>query len=61
MAHKMDLFFDHEATTAMAVPKLMPELVTMVLVVSLLLLANNGIQIAINRILNVIFFILIGF
>lgn len=60
MAHKMDLFFDHEATTAMAVPKLMPELVTMVLVDSLLL-ANKGKQIAINSILKQIFFIVIGF
>lgn len=60
MAHKMDLFFDHEATTAMAVPKLMPELVTMVLVDSLLL-ANKGKQIAINSILKQIFFMVIGF
>lgn len=60
MAHKMDLFFDHEATTAIAVPKLMPELVTMVLVDSLLL-ANKGKQIVINSILKQIFFIVFGF
>jgi hypothetical protein len=56
----MDLFFDHEATTAIAVPKLMPELVTMVLVDSLLL-ANKGKQIVINSILKQIFFIVFGF
>lgn len=30
IAHKMDLFLDQDATTAMAVPKPMPELVAMV-------------------------------
>lgn len=30
IAHKMDLFLDHDATTAMAVPRPIPELVAMV-------------------------------